>query len=98
MFIAMNRFRVAKGSEAAFEQVWLLRDSHLGYRMSSEAVARKSRRRNARRLFLSTARPSTRRGVPAEVCERMRRDGGSVFPAHANTGDHERWQASPISS
>jgi heme-degrading monooxygenase HmoA len=23
MFIAMNRFRVAKGSEAAFEHVWL---------------------------------------------------------------------------
>jgi hypothetical protein len=22
----------------------------------------------------------------AEVCERMRRDGGSVFPAHAKTG------------
>ena len=29
MFVAMNRFRVAKGSEAAFEQVWLSRDSHL---------------------------------------------------------------------
>jgi heme-degrading monooxygenase HmoA len=29
MFIAMNRFRVAKGSEAAFERVWLSRDSHL---------------------------------------------------------------------
>jgi hypothetical protein len=29
MFIAMNRFRVAKGSEANFEQVWLSRDSHL---------------------------------------------------------------------
>jgi heme-degrading monooxygenase HmoA len=29
MFIAMNRFRVAKGSEQAFEQVWLTRDSHL---------------------------------------------------------------------
>ena len=29
MFIAMNRFRVTKGSEAAFEQVWLSRDSHL---------------------------------------------------------------------
>jgi heme-degrading monooxygenase HmoA len=29
MFIAMNRFRVAKGSEVAFEQVWLSRDSHL---------------------------------------------------------------------
>ena len=29
MFIAMNRFRVAKGSEAAFEQVWHSRDSHL---------------------------------------------------------------------
>src|SRR5262249_15472060 len=29
MYIAMNRFRVAKGSEAAFEQVWTSRDSHL---------------------------------------------------------------------
>jgi heme-degrading monooxygenase HmoA len=29
MFIAMNRFKVAKGSEAAFEQVWLSRDTHL---------------------------------------------------------------------
>jgi len=29
MFIAMNRFRVAKGSEAAFEHVWLSRDGHL---------------------------------------------------------------------
>jgi heme-degrading monooxygenase HmoA len=30
MFIAMNRFRVIKGNEKAFEQVWLSRDSHLG--------------------------------------------------------------------
>ena len=30
MFIAMNRFRVRKGSEDAFEQVWLTRDTHLG--------------------------------------------------------------------
>jgi len=29
MFIAMNRFRVRKGSEQAFEQVWLTRDTHL---------------------------------------------------------------------
>jgi heme-degrading monooxygenase HmoA len=29
MFIAMNRFRVAKGSEADFEHVWISRDSHL---------------------------------------------------------------------
>src|SRR3954469_14492441 len=29
MFIAMNRFRVKKGSEQAFEQVWLNRDSQL---------------------------------------------------------------------
>ena len=27
------------------------------------------------------------RPVAIEVCERTRRDGGSVFPAHANTGD-----------
>jgi heme-degrading monooxygenase HmoA len=29
MFIAMNRFRVVKGSEAAFENVWQSRDSYL---------------------------------------------------------------------
>ena len=29
MFIAMNRFRVVKGSEEAFENVWLSRDSYL---------------------------------------------------------------------
>ena len=29
MFIAMNRFRVAKGSEEAFENAWLSRDSYL---------------------------------------------------------------------
>ncbi len=29
MYIAMNRFKVALGSEAAFEQVWSSRDSHL---------------------------------------------------------------------
>jgi len=29
MFIAMNRFRVKKGSEGAFEKVWLGRDSYL---------------------------------------------------------------------
>jgi len=29
MFIAMNSFKVIRGSEAAFENVWLSRDSHL---------------------------------------------------------------------
>jgi heme-degrading monooxygenase HmoA len=29
MFIAMNRFKVRKGAEHDFEQVWLTRDSHL---------------------------------------------------------------------
>ena len=29
MYIAMNRFKVTPGSEAAFEQVWTGRDSHL---------------------------------------------------------------------
>ena len=29
MFMAMNRFQVVKGEEAAFEQVWLSRDTHL---------------------------------------------------------------------
>ena len=30
MFVAMNRFRINKGHEAAFEEVWRTRDSHLG--------------------------------------------------------------------
>ena len=30
MYIAMNRFRVVKGNESAFENVWLTRDSRLG--------------------------------------------------------------------
>ncbi|MEM9305139.1 MAG: antibiotic biosynthesis monooxygenase [Pseudomonadota bacterium] len=29
MFIAMNRFKITPGSEAAFEDVWRNRDSHL---------------------------------------------------------------------
>jgi len=29
LFIAMNRFRVAPGSESEFEQVWLSREVHL---------------------------------------------------------------------
>lgn len=29
MFVAMNRFRIAPGSEDAFEEMWRLRDSRL---------------------------------------------------------------------
>lgn len=29
MFIAMNRFRIKKGGEADFEEMWAKRDSHL---------------------------------------------------------------------
>ena len=29
MFIAMNRFKVVRGAEADFEQVWTSRDTHL---------------------------------------------------------------------
>ena len=29
MYIAMNRFRVAKGQEAAFERIWSERETHL---------------------------------------------------------------------
>ncbi len=29
MYIAMNRFKVSPGSEAAFEEMWTSRDSHL---------------------------------------------------------------------
>ena len=30
MFIAMNRFKVQKGSEHDFEQIWAKRETHLG--------------------------------------------------------------------
>ncbi len=30
MFIAMNRFKVARGQETQFEDIWRNRDSHLG--------------------------------------------------------------------
>ncbi|MEM9169769.1 MAG: antibiotic biosynthesis monooxygenase [Pseudomonadota bacterium] len=29
MYIAMNRFKIVPGNEAAFEEVWASRDSHL---------------------------------------------------------------------
>lgn len=29
MYIAMNRFRIVKGQEAAFERIWAERDTHL---------------------------------------------------------------------
>lgn len=29
MFIAMNRFRIARGAEAAFEELWRTRESYL---------------------------------------------------------------------
>jgi len=29
MYIAMNRFRIAKGKEADFERIWAERDAHL---------------------------------------------------------------------
>ena len=29
MYIAMNRFKIVRGSEEAFEQVWAKRDTHL---------------------------------------------------------------------
>lgn len=35
MFIAMNRFKVRKGAEHDFEQVWLKRDSHLAACLAS---------------------------------------------------------------
>lgn len=30
MFIAMNRFRIARGEESEFERIWAERDTHLG--------------------------------------------------------------------
>ena len=39
----------------------------------------------------------TQQQLPAEVCERMRRDGGSVFRARANTGDpNSPFEACPL--
>ena len=55
MFIAMNRFRVKKGSEAAFEQVWLSRDTQLnqGPRLRRVPFAQGTRVRGLHALFLT---------------------------------------------
>ena len=36
---------------------------------------------------IETRLPNMRPCLPAKVCEKMKRDGGFVFAAHANTGD-----------
>jgi hypothetical protein len=53
-------------------------------------LSKKSFLAGARNFSAPLARPTrddVRDTLPAEVCERISRDGGSVFPAHANTGD-----------
>jgi heme-degrading monooxygenase HmoA len=54
MFIAMNRFKVIRGSEAAFENVWLSRDSRLervpGFVEFSPSERPRSRRSHALRV------------------------------------------------
>jgi len=38
-------------------------------------------------LGCATVKPRSYHRLPTEVCERIKTDGGSVFPACANTGD-----------
>ena len=67
MFIAMNRFRVARGSEHAFEQVWLNRDSQLntgaGLRRVPPAQGPGSRGPHALRLAHGVAEQVPFRGL-----------------------------------
>ena len=51
MFIAMNRFRVARGSETEFEQVWLSRDVHLRTVAGFEALRDKASFRRSMTLM-----------------------------------------------
>jgi hypothetical protein len=50
---------------------------------TKETAARHEQRKGSNGDLSMTQRAA----LPAEVCERMRRNGGSVFPARANTGD-----------
>jgi heme-degrading monooxygenase HmoA len=53
MFIAMNRFRVKKGSEKDFEQVWLSRDTHLTTVPGFVEFPKGTRARGLHALFLT---------------------------------------------
>ena len=56
MFIAMNRFRVKKGSEHAFERVWLGRDTYLDcVPVSWNFISSRGRRRQTIRSIPRTA-------------------------------------------
>ena len=67
MFIAMNRFRVKKGSEDAFEKVWLGRDSYLdtvpGFLGVSSAQGAGGGRLYALLLAYRVAKQASLRGV-----------------------------------
>jgi hypothetical protein len=81
MFIAMNRFRVKKGSEGAFEKVWLGRDTFsIVFRVSWNFICSRARRRK------------TIRSIPRIACgkaSRLSRRG----PSRKNFGPRTRARA-----
>ena len=79
MFIAMNRFRVRRGAEGAFEKIWTSRDSYLSiaFRGSSSSICSKD------------PRPRTTRFMPLIRCGRAKplsKDG----PSRRSSAPHTR--------
>ncbi len=82
MFIAMNRFRVALGSEADFEQVWLNRDVHLRH---GARASRTSTCCAGRRTRTTCCMPRTRCGRPRRRSRTWTRSE-AFRDAHRNAG------------
>lgn len=82
MYIAMNRFKVALGSEAAFETHWLTRESYLGQMAGFvEFHLLKGPERGDHRLYSSYTLWTTKAAFEAwTVSEQFKR-------AHARTGN-----------
>lgn len=83
MFIAMNRFRIRKGHEEEFEQIWANRDSHLkdvpgflGFHLLRGGEA------DSYTLYASHSMWASRDAFEAWTRSQAFRD------AHRNAGDH----------
>ena len=97
MFIAMNRFKVSRGAEAEFEQVWTSRDSHLqGVRGFVEFHLLRGPEREDHVLYSSHSLWRSRADFEAwtrsEACRLAHRDAGQNRPLYLGHPEFEGFE------
>ncbi len=97
MYVAMNRFRVARGSEEDFETLWRERDSHLDGTPGFVAFAMLRGPEAAdHTLYISTSRwadeGAFRDWTASENFRRAHRDAGSAKHLYLGPPDFEGFQ------